>query len=359
MPRVVAHMDLDAFFAAVEVREDPTLAGLPLVVGGDPAGRGVVSTASYEARRFGIRSAMPAAEARRRCPQAVFLRPDMPKYRRWSQQVWDVVRDQVPALEQVGIDEGYIDLYRQVWTSGGAQRFLARLQQTVLRETGLHASFGCGSCKTVAKIASDADKPHGLVVVPAGQEAAFLAPRPLRALPGVGPVTGERLSKAGLSTIGHLAGLDDVALDALLPTSHGRELRDRARGLDPREVDPSRSPAVSIGHETTFAHDVDDPHVLADHAEELAARVTERLRRDGRGATTVTVKLRYPDFQVRSRAASAEFSTDDPDEITRLAQVALARALADRPPPVRLLGVSVTRLAAAPQLRLSSPGTAP
>lgn len=352
MPRVVAHMDLDAFFAAVEVREDPTLAGRPLVVGGDPEGRGVVSTASYEARRFGIRSAMPAAEARRRCPEAVFLRPDMPKYRRWSQQVWDLVRDQVPALEQVGIDEGYIDLYRQVWTSGGAQRFLARLQQAVHAETGLQASFGCGSCKTVAKIASDARKPRGLVVVPAGHEAQFLAPRPLRALPGVGPVTGDRLARAGLATIGDLAALDDAALHAVLPSSHGIELRDRARGIDLREVDPSSSPAVSIGHETTFAHDVDDPGVLADHAHDLAARVAERLRRDGRGAATVTVKLRYPDFQVRSRAASAEFATDDEGEITRLALVALARALADRSPPVRLLGVSVTRLMPAPQLRL-------
>lgn len=343
-------MDLDAFFAAVEVREDPSLAGRPLVVGGDPDGRGVVSTASYEARRFGIRSAMPAAEARRRCPQAIFLRPDMPKYRRWSQQVWDLVRGEVPALEQVGIDEAYIDLYRQVWTSGGAHRFLARLQQAVLHETGLHASFGCGSGKTVAKIASDADKPRGLVVVPAGREAEFLAPRPLRALPGIGPVTGERLAQAGLVTIGNLAALDDTALAAVLPASHARELRDRARGIDPREVDPSSSPAVTIGHETTFAHDVHDPEVLAGHAEDLAARVTERLRRDGRGAATVTVKLRYPDFSIQSRAASAGFATDDAGEIARLAQVALARALTDRPPPVRLLGVSVTRLSPAAQL---------
>jgi len=350
-------MDLDAFFAAVEVREDPSLAGRPLVVGGDPDGRGVVSTASYEARRFGIRSAMPAAEARRRCPHAVFVRPDMPRYRRWSAQVWDLVRDEVPVLEQVGIDEGYIDLYRQVWTAGGAHRFLARLQRAVRDETGLHASFGCGSCKTVAKIASDADKPRGLVVVPAGREAEFLAPRPLRALPGIGPVTGERLARAGLATIGDLAALDDTALSAVLPVAHGRELRDRARGIDPREVDPSSSPAVTIGHETTFAHDVADPEVLAGHADDLAARVTERLRRDGRGAGTVTVKLRYPDFSIQSRAASAEFATDDADEIARLAQVALSRALVDRPPPVRLLGVSVTRLSPVSQM-IMHPGEA-
>lgn len=352
VPRVVAHMDLDAFFAAVEVLEDPSLEGLPLVVGGDPDGRGVVSTASYAARRFGIGSAMPAAEARRRCPQAVFVRPDMEKYRRHSQAVWQVVRDQVPVLEQVGIDEGYLDLYRAVWTSGGARRFLERLQHTVRRETGLDASFGCGSCKTVAKIASDADKPHGLVVVPAGQEGAFLAPRPLRALPGIGPVTEERLLKSGLTTIGDLAALGDDQLHALLPTGHGRELRDRARGIDAREVDASSSPPVSIGHERTFPHDVDDPEVLADHAMRLASLVAERLRRDGRGAGTVTVKLRYPDFTVQSRAASGEFATDDEDEIIRLATQALDRALADRPPPVRLLGVSISRLVPGAQLRL-------
>ena len=358
VPRVVAHMDLDAFFAAVEVRDDPALAGRPLVIGGDPAGRGVVSTASYEARRFGIRSAMPAAEARRRCPEAIFLRPDMPRYRERSRQVWSLVRAEVPVLEQVGIDEGYIDLYRAAWTSGGARRFLARLQQTVRKETGLDASFGCGTCKTVAKIASDADKPQGVVVVPAGGEAAFLAPRPLRALPGIGPVTGERLARAGLATIGDLAVLDDDALADLLPAAHGVELRARARGRDPREVDPASSPPVSIGHERTFPHDVDDPGVLHDHAGTLAALVTERLHRDGRGAGTVTVKLRYPDFTIASRAASAERTTDDIDEISRLAGIALDRALADRPAPVRLLGVSVTRLAPGPQLRLGTTGSA-
>lgn len=345
-------MDLDAFFAAVEVLEDPSLEGKPLVVGGDPGGRGVVSTASYAARRFGIHSAMPAAEARRRCPHAVFIRPDMTRYRRHSAAVWDVVREEVPALEQVGIDEAYIDLYRAIWTAGGARRFLARLQQTVRRETGLEASFGCGTGKTVAKIASDAEKPHGLVVVPAGQEAAFLAPRPLRALPGIGPVTADRLARAGLATIGDLAALDDDGLAAALPSSMGPVLRDRARGIDHRDVDPSASPAVSIGHERTFPADVADPDELSGIAEHLAVLVADRLRRDGRGAGTVTVKLRYPDFTTQSRAVSAERATDDEAEIIRLAHRALARALADRPPPVRLLGVSVTRLVPGAQLSL-------
>ena len=354
VPRVVAHMDLDAFFAAVEVLEDPSLEGSPLVVGGDPDGRGVVSTASYAARRFGIHSAMPTAEARRRCPHAIFIRPDMQKYRRHSMAVWEIVKREVPVLEQVGIDEGYLDLYRVVWTSGGARRFLARLQETVRIETGLDASFGCGAGKTVAKIASDAEKPRGLVVVPSGQEAAFLAPRPLRALPGIGPVTGERLARAGLTTIGDLAALDDATLAAVLPSSMGEGLRDRARGIDHREVDPSASPPVSIGHERTFANDVADPDELARVAEDLARLVAERLRRDGRGAGTVTVKLRYPDFTTQSRAASADLATDDEGEVVRLAHLALSRALADRPPPVRLLGVSVTRLVPGAQLQLPS-----
>jgi DNA polymerase-4 len=354
--RVVAHLDLDAFFAAVEVLENPALAGQPLVVGGDPQGRGVVATASYEARAFGIRSAMSAAEAVRRCPHAIFVRPDHARYRRHSDAVWVLVRDAMPTVEQVGIDEGYLDLEGVARTAGEARRALRALQRRIRDATGLVASFGCGSGKTIAKIASDADKPAGLVVVAAGRERAFLAPRPLRALPGIGPKAEARLQTAGLATIGDLADLPDEDLRLLLPGVVGRELRERARGVDPRPVVAEAGPSVSIGHEETFDHDIADPAVLSEHVARMAASVAARLREEGRVARTVTVKLRYPDFRILSRARSATAPTGDPAEIARLAEVALGRALRDRPPPVRLLGVSVSRLVEGEQLHLRLEG---
>ena len=352
MGRVVAHLDLDAFFAAVEVLERPELAGLPLVVGGDPHGRGVVSTASYEARAFGIRSAMSAAEAHRRCPQAVFVRPDMARYKRHSEAVWLLVRAAVPVVEQVGIDEGYLDLSEAAATAGEARRLLRALQRRVRVETGLGASFGCGTGKTVAKVASDADKPVGLVVVAAGREEEFLAPRPLRALPGIGPKAERGLATAGLETIGQLADLDDDRLRLILPGAVGRDLRERARGIDPRPVVAQSGPSVTIGNEETFDHDIHDPALLSDHAARMARGATERMLAEGLVARTVTVKLRYPDFRILSRARSAAQPTGDPAEIARLAELALQRALRDRPPPIRLLGVSVSRLVQGEQLHL-------
>ncbi len=352
MSRVVAHLDLDAFFAAVEVLENPALKGLPVVVGGDPQGRGVVATASYEARAFGIRSAMSAAEAVRRCPDAVFVKPDHSRYRRHSDGVWSLVRTAVPVVEQAGIDEGYLDLSAVVATSGEARAFLTDLQAQIRTETGLDASFGCGTGKTIAKIASDADKPIGLVVVPAGQEEDFLAPRPLRALPGIGPKAEKRLQVAGLKTIGNLADLDDADLRLLLPGVVGQELRERARGIDLRPVIAESGPSVTIGSEETFDHDISDHSILSEHAARMAAGVTQRLMAEGLVAQTVTIKLRYPDFRILSRARSATAPTSNGVEIARLAEVALERALRDRPPPVRLLGVSVSRLVDIEQLQL-------
>ncbi|MGI9117039.1 MAG: DNA polymerase IV [Gaiellales bacterium] len=352
MSRVVAHLDLDAFFAAVEVLENPALAGVPLVVGGDPHGRGVVSTASYEARVFGIRSAMSSAEAYRRCPTATFVRPEMAKYKRHSEGLWALVRGAVPVVEQVGIDEGYLDLGDVVSTAGEARRFLARLQRRIRAETGLGASFGCGTGKTVAKIASDADKPVGLVVVAAGREEEFLAPRPLRALPGIGPKAEQRLQVAGLERIGQLADLDDEDLRLILPGALGRDLRERARGIDPRPVVAASGPSVTIGNEETFDHDIADPALLSEHIARLAAGATERMAKEGLVARTVTVKLRYPDFRILSRAKSAAQPTAEPAEIARLAELALQRALRDRPPPIRLLGVSLSRLVEGEQLHL-------
>src|SRR5437868_7554773 len=218
---IVAHLDLDAFYAAVEELENPELRAQPLIVGGDPRGRGVVATANYVARRFGIHSAMSAAEAIRRCPQAVFVRPRHSLYREYSRHVWSTVRGVVPTVEQTGLDEGYLDI-GEVAADFLEARVVAEAVQTAVRAaTSLTCSLGVSTSKVVAKVASDCRKPAGLTVVPGGAEARFLAPFAVRRLPGVGPKAEERLVSSGIETIGALAGLADADLKRLLPGSVG------------------------------------------------------------------------------------------------------------------------------------------
>jgi DNA polymerase-4 len=254
---IVAHLDLDAFFAAVEELESPELREVPLVVGGDPRGRGVVATANYEARKFGIQSAMSCAEALRRCPHAVFVRPRKSLYSDYSRAVWDVVRQVVPTVERTGMDEGYLDVGEVARDFGQARAVAEGVQAAVRGSTSLTCSVGLATCKVVAKVASDRRKPAGLTVVPPGREAAFLAPFDVRLLPGVGPRSEQRLRAAEVTTIGDLAALTDDSLKRLLPGKVGRLLRDRARGIDPRGLDlaPER---VSISSEETFSQDVSD-----------------------------------------------------------------------------------------------------
>src|SRR5213592_1727177 len=234
---IVAHLDLDAFFAAVEELEDPRLKTKPLVVGGDPHGRGVVATANYEARKFGIHSAMSCAEALRRCPHAIFISARHALYREYSQHVWETVRGVVPTVERTGLDEGYLDVGEVAADFLAARKVAEAVQTSVRAATSLTCALGVSSSKVVAKIASDHRKPGGLTVVPAGQEASFLAPFDVRRLPGVGPKAEERLVAAGVTTIGALAALGDVELRTLLPGSVGRVLHDRARGVDPRGLE--------------------------------------------------------------------------------------------------------------------------
>src|SRR6476660_72298 len=231
---IVGHLDLDAFFAAVEELEDPDLRTKPLVVGGDPHGRGVVATANYEARKFGIHSAMSCAEALRRCPRVVFVRPRHALYREYSEHVWETVRGVVPTVEKTGLDEGYLDVGEVAATFLQARKVAEAVQTAVRAATSLTCAMGVSTSKVVAKIGSDHRKPGGLTVVPAGQEASFLAPFDVRRLPGVGPKAEERLLAAGVATIGSLAMLGDVELRSTLPGSVGRVLQDRARGIDPR-----------------------------------------------------------------------------------------------------------------------------
>ena len=350
---IVAHLDLDAFYAAVEELEDPELRTQPLVVGGDPRGRGVVATANYVARRFGIHSAMSCAEALRRCPQAVFVRPRHTLYREYSRSVWETVRGVVPTVEQTGMDEGYLDV-GEVATDFLAARVVAEAVRTAVRAgTSLTCSLGVAPCKVVAKVASDARKPGGLVVVPSGREAEFLAPLAVRRLPGVGPKAEERLGSAGIETIGDLAVLTEDDLRRLLPGSVGTMLRDRARGIDPRELELDTE-RISISVENTFARDIADRERLHDELRGMAAEVAGALQRSGQVARTVTTKLRYADFSIRSRSTSLATGIDEPDAIADLACRLLDRGLRDRPGALRLVGVGVSGLVDFRQLSLEA-----
>ena len=348
---IVAHLDLDAFFAAVEELEEPELRSRPLVVGGDPHGRGVVATANYVARRYGIRSAMSCAEALRRCPHAVFLRPRHRLYKEYSRAVWSAVREVVPTVERTGLDEGYLDVGEVAADFGRARAVAEAVQAAVRGTTSLSCSLGVASCKVVAKIASDRRKPGGLTVVPAGREAAFLAPFDVRRLPGVGPRAEERLQRAGVETIGDLAALEDERLKSVLPGKLGPLLRDRARGIDPRQLELS-SETVSISAEETFPRDLAEVERLQEELRRLAQLVAERLAASGQAGRTVTTKVRYADFSIRSRSTSLPVGTDDAERIWELACACLDRALADRPGALRLIGVAVSGLEAHRQLEL-------
>jgi DNA polymerase-4 len=349
---VLAHLDLDAFFAAVEELEDPALRARPLVVGGDPRGRGVVSTANYMARRFGIRSAMSCAEALRRCPEAVFLRPRHGLYRQYSDTVWAAVREVVPRIERTGLDEGYLDLASAIGDDFGRARGLAEAVQTAVRAaTSLSCSLGVSAAKVVCKVASDRRKPGGITVVPPGTEARFLAPYPVRALPGVGPRAEARLQAAGIETVGALAALADPDLRAVLPGSVGRLLRDRANGIDDRDLDLDAE-RVSISVEETFERDLTDRAALHEELRRLSLELGKRLRRSGLAARTVTAKLRYADFSIRSRSTTLPAAIDDDATIAELACALLDRGLRDRPGALRLVGVGVSGLSDFRQLTL-------
>ena len=349
--RILAHLDLDAFFAAVEELENPELRGRPLVVGGDPHGRGVVSTANYAARAFGIHSAMSAAEALRRCSHAVFLRPRHTLYRQYSRVVWDTIEEIVPRVERTGIDEGYLDLATVAPDFARARGIASAVQTAVRGRTSLTCSLGVGTSKVVCKIASDRRKPGGLTIVRPGTEAEFLAPLPVRLLPGVGPRAEERLRASGVDTIGRLAALADPELRAVIPGSLGPLLRNRARGIDPRDLDLDLEP-VSVSAEDTFARDLSDRERLHEEVRRLSALVAERLRNSGLSGRTVTTKLRYGDFSIRTRSTTLPAAVDEAAVIGDVACGLLDRGLRDRPGALRLVGVGVSGLSPYRQLTL-------
>jgi DNA polymerase IV len=348
---IVAHLDLDAFFAAVEELENPELRHVPLVVGGDPHGRGVVATANYVARGFGIHSAMSAAEALRRCPRAVFVRPRHSLYKDYSREVWSTVREIVPTVEQAGIDEGYLDLGEVAPAFDDARAIAEAVRAVVRTRTRLSCSLGVATSKVVAKVASDRRKPGGLTVVRPGREAAFLAPLPIRLLPGVGPRAEERLVSIGIATIGDIAAIGDDRLQHVLGGKNGRVIRDRARGVDPRPLEVSTE-RISISQEETFERDIADPERLHDELRRMAIPLATHLQGRALVARTVTTKVRYPDFSIRTRSTSLPVGIDEAERIGDLACSLLDRALRDRPGPLRLVGVGVSGLEEHVQLSL-------
>jgi DNA polymerase-4 len=351
--RAVAHVDMDAFYAAIEQRDRPALRGRPVIVGADPRGRGVVSAASYEARRYGVRSAMPIGEAARRCPHGVFLPVDMDKYRRVSAQILGLLGEFSPLVEVLSVDEAFVDLTGTERLFGPPDDTVRRIRARIRAETGLTASAGLAANKFVAKVASDVGKPDGLVVVPPGSEGRFLAPLPVTRLWGVGPRTAEALADIGIRTIGQLQRMPPAALAARFGRQGGH-LHALASGHDDRPVEPW-TPPKSIGAETTFDADTTDAEALGRTLRGQAERVARELRQGGYAAARVTLKLRFVDFRTVTRARTGE-PTQDGLEIYRRAAALLG--LEGVREPVRLVGVSASSLVAAGtgQLSLLDPG---
>jgi len=351
-PRLhVIHVDLDAFFAAVEQRDRPELRGKPVIVGGDPHThtRGVVSTASYEARKFGVHSAMPLATAVRLCPDGIYLPVDGAKYQRVSREVMAVLRRFTPAVEQVSIDEAFLDVAGSEALFGPAPEIGRRIKREVFEAVELTISVGVATNKLIAKVGSDLRKPDGLVVVEPGQEAAFLAPLEIRRLWGIGPKTAERLAALGVRTIGELAALPVETLTRNLG-DHGGTLHERALGIDSDRVVGGGEAAKSVSHETTFALDVSDQAEIERTLLALTEGVTARLRAAGIRAGTVAVKVRDSQFRTVTRQKALPEPSDMTEPIWRAA-LELARP-ETRGKKIRLLGVAATQLGAPEQISM-------
>jgi len=350
-PRTILHVDMDAFYAAIEQRDRPELRGKPVVVGADPrggSGRGVVSTASYEARRFGIRSAMPISTAYRLCPRAVFLGVDMERYMEVSSKVMEILRGISDRVEPVSIDEAFVDVTASRRALGTGETIALRLKSAILEGTALTASVGVATSKLVAKIASDMRKPDGLVVVPPGAEAAFLAPLPVRRLWGVGPKMEELLLGAKVRTIGDLAALPPGALQRRLGT-HGHDLLRLARGEDERPVLSGSPQAKSIGQEQTYLSDTADPKALRRTLLDLADGVARRLRSHRLSGRTITLKYRDASFRTLTRAETLPTATDSSDVLFKTAWRLFEGVHGSK--KVRLLGIYASQFGGA-QLEL-------
>lgn len=348
--RVILHVDMDAFFASVEVRDDPSLAGKPVIVGGSGR-RGVVAACTYEARRYGVHSAMPSTEARRRCPSAVFVEGHHRHYAEVSRQLHEILQGVTPLVEGISLDEAYLDVTGSRRRQGDGSTIAWGLRRRVREELRLDCSVGVGASKLVAKLASKAAKPRasaegvqpgaGVVVVGKEAEGDFLRPLPVGALPGVGPATARRLQALGVASVGELADLPGGVLERAVGAAAGRQLAAMGVGRDPRPVVPEQAPK-SVGHEETFAVDLWEPDELRAKILRMVEASAAQLRRHGLRARTVTVKAKLSDFSLRTRSHTLSVPVDTEAAIGPVA-VALLETV-ERPLGVRLLGVSLSGL---------------
>lgn len=342
----IAHVDMDAFFVSVEQLYRPELQGQPVIVGGYGDDRGVVAAASYEARKFGVHSALPLRTAKRLCPQAVFLPGNYERYEEWSEKIRAVLENYIPVVQMVSIDEAYLDLTGTERLHGTAWAAAAKIQRQIAAETGLPCSIGVAQTYLVAKVASDLAKPRGLLWVPAGAEAAFLAPLPLRRIPGIGKVTEKALATLGVSTVGELACLERAKLEELFG-QWGEALYRKARGQDAELwfVDEEQK---SISNERTFPDDTAELAELDATLSYLTQLVGKRLREQGFYTRTITLKLRYANFQTLTRALTLEEPTNL-DAVIYETAYALFNRHWQRPRPVRLLGIALSTLTPVPE----------
>ena len=361
--RKILHIDMDAFYASVEQRDDPTLRGRPVAVGGDPTSRGVVAAASYEARAFGVRSALPMSQALRLCPELRIVRPDFARYRAVSSQVFALFRSVTPLVEPLSLDEAYLDVTMNAWDEPLGSRVARRLKQMIKEETGLTASAGVAPNLFLAKIASGFQKPDGLTVIPPERVEEFLNRLPIDALWGVGPVTARKLRALGFTRLVDLRRAEEAMLQAAVGKLAGTLIA-LSHGIDHRAVVPNR-PSKSCGTENTYATDLADRAEMATHVRTMARACARWLERQTLLARTVTLKVRYGDFQTITRSLSRFPETRSGEELGERAASLLQRTEAGER-PVRLLGVSVHNFvseserpkgeALSPQLRLEEGG---
>ncbi|HVF74389.1 MAG TPA: DNA polymerase IV [Acidimicrobiales bacterium] len=348
----ILHVDMDAFYASVEMLRDPTLRGKPVIVGG-AGDRGVVASCSYEARAYGISSAMPSVRARRLCPHAVFLHGDFDAYAEYSRGIHEVFASFTPLVEGIALDEAFLDVAGARRLFGSGEAIAHAVRRRITDDLGLDCAVGVATTKLIAKLASKAAKPKatmqgkvpgpGVLVVRPGTELDFLHPLPVTALWGVGPATEERLRRLGVRTVGDLAAVPRQTLVSSIGTAHGNHLHELAWGRDPRPVEPVR-PTKSIGHEETYAVDLVDADDLHREAVRMADSVATRLRKNGLAGRTVTLKVRFHDFSTITRSHTFAAAVDTAPEIARAA-VALVEQI-DSTPGIRLLGVSMSNLMA-------------